>query len=259
MIDPVTVSVIHGALETIAVEMGFKLMRMAHSSIIRESEDFGAAIIDRHGRGLAEFGAVDAVAVRPPARLRARRAAPAGGARRTTAPGRRGDAQRPVRRRQPRPGRRLHRAGLFGRRPGRLHRDHRAPSRHRRAHARQLRHRRRDRRLRRGVAVQSHQGVRPGAAQRRGLATAARQHPRVRPRGRRHGGASRGGADRRGPAARPDPPLRLFHLRGGERGSARLHRTFDAPGDRRTAGRHLDRGNLHRRLSPTATTRRDAT
>jgi N-methylhydantoinase B len=54
MIDPVTVSVIHGALETIAVEMGYKLMRMAHSSIIRESEDFGAAIIDRHGRGLAE-------------------------------------------------------------------------------------------------------------------------------------------------------------------------------------------------------------
>jgi N-methylhydantoinase B len=54
MIDAITVSVIHGALETIAVEMGYKLMRMAHSSIIRESEDFGAAIIDRHGRGLAE-------------------------------------------------------------------------------------------------------------------------------------------------------------------------------------------------------------
>jgi N-methylhydantoinase B len=53
-IDPITVSVIHGALETIAVEMGFKLMRMAHSSIIRESEDFGAAVIDRHGRGIAE-------------------------------------------------------------------------------------------------------------------------------------------------------------------------------------------------------------
>ena len=47
MIDPVTVSVIHGALETIAVEMGFKLMRMAHSSIIRESEDFGAASFRR--------------------------------------------------------------------------------------------------------------------------------------------------------------------------------------------------------------------
>jgi len=54
MIDPVTTSVIHGALESIAIEMGYKLMRMAHSSIIRESEDFGAGIIDRHGRGLAE-------------------------------------------------------------------------------------------------------------------------------------------------------------------------------------------------------------
>ena len=53
-VDPITVSVIHGALETIAVEMGFKLMRMAHSSIIRESEDFGAAIVDRRGRGIAE-------------------------------------------------------------------------------------------------------------------------------------------------------------------------------------------------------------
>jgi len=53
-IDPVTASVIHGALETITVEMGHKLMRMAHSSIIRESEDFGAAIVDAEGNGLAE-------------------------------------------------------------------------------------------------------------------------------------------------------------------------------------------------------------
>ncbi len=53
-IDPVTASVIHGALETITIEMGHKLMRMAHSSIIRESEDFGAAIVDAAGDGLAE-------------------------------------------------------------------------------------------------------------------------------------------------------------------------------------------------------------
>lgn len=53
-IDPVTASVIQGALENIAVEMGWKLMRMSYSSIIRESEDFGAAIIDRHGRQLCE-------------------------------------------------------------------------------------------------------------------------------------------------------------------------------------------------------------
>ena len=49
-IDPVTASVIQGALENIAVEMGHKLMRMSYSSIIRESEDFGAALIDTQGR-----------------------------------------------------------------------------------------------------------------------------------------------------------------------------------------------------------------
>ena len=36
-IDPVTAAVIQGALDTIAIEMGHKLMRMSYSSIIRES------------------------------------------------------------------------------------------------------------------------------------------------------------------------------------------------------------------------------
>src|SRR5258705_5712133 len=53
-IDPITISVIQGALENIAVEMGVKLMRMSYSSIIRESEDFGAALIDAQGRQLCE-------------------------------------------------------------------------------------------------------------------------------------------------------------------------------------------------------------
>jgi N-methylhydantoinase B len=53
-IDSVTASVVQGALENIAVEMGYKLMRMSYSSIIRESEDFGAALVDGAGRGLAE-------------------------------------------------------------------------------------------------------------------------------------------------------------------------------------------------------------
>ena len=53
-VDPVTVSVIQGALESIAVEAGYKLMRMSYSSIIRESEDFGAGLVDAEGRGLAE-------------------------------------------------------------------------------------------------------------------------------------------------------------------------------------------------------------
>lgn len=53
-IDAVTASIIRGALENIAIEMGHKLMRMAYSSIIRESEDFGAAICDSEGRQLCE-------------------------------------------------------------------------------------------------------------------------------------------------------------------------------------------------------------
>ena len=54
-IDSITASVVQGALENIAVEMGHKLMRMSYSSIIRESEDFGAALVDATGRGLAEL------------------------------------------------------------------------------------------------------------------------------------------------------------------------------------------------------------
>ena len=53
-IDPVTVQVIAGALDGIALEMGHKLARMSYSSIIRESEDFGAAILDSVCRQLAE-------------------------------------------------------------------------------------------------------------------------------------------------------------------------------------------------------------
>ena len=47
-VDPITGAVIQGALENIAIEMGHKLMRMSYSSIIRESEDFGAALTDSH-------------------------------------------------------------------------------------------------------------------------------------------------------------------------------------------------------------------
>ena len=53
-VDPISASVIQGGLENIAVEMGYKLMRMSYSSIIRESEDFGAGLVDAQGRGLAE-------------------------------------------------------------------------------------------------------------------------------------------------------------------------------------------------------------
>jgi N-methylhydantoinase B len=53
-VDPITGAVIQGALENIAIEMGHKLMRMSYSSIIRESEDFGAALTDADGNQLCE-------------------------------------------------------------------------------------------------------------------------------------------------------------------------------------------------------------
>lgn len=53
-VDPITASVVLGALDNIATEMGHKLMRMSHSSIVRRSEDFGAAICDAQGRQLCE-------------------------------------------------------------------------------------------------------------------------------------------------------------------------------------------------------------
>ncbi|MCM3715727.1 hydantoinase B/oxoprolinase family protein [Halalkalibacter oceani] len=52
--DPITVQVVLGALENVAVEMGHKLARMSYSSIIRESEDFGCALVDIKGQQLCE-------------------------------------------------------------------------------------------------------------------------------------------------------------------------------------------------------------
>ncbi len=45
-LDPITLQVISGALETIAEEMGHVLYRMSFSSIIRESQDLGAGLFD---------------------------------------------------------------------------------------------------------------------------------------------------------------------------------------------------------------------
>lgn len=53
-IDPVTAQVIAGALDSVCLEMGHKLTRMSYSSIIRESEDFGAALLDAEGYQIAE-------------------------------------------------------------------------------------------------------------------------------------------------------------------------------------------------------------
>jgi N-methylhydantoinase B len=52
--DPITAQVIGGRLNSIALEMARKLIRMGFSIIIKESEDIGAAITDADGWQLAE-------------------------------------------------------------------------------------------------------------------------------------------------------------------------------------------------------------
>ena len=59
----------HGALDSIAVEMGHKLARMAYSSIIRESEDFGCVLCDAEAPPAVRVVAVDAAPVGPDPRL----------------------------------------------------------------------------------------------------------------------------------------------------------------------------------------------
>jgi len=53
-VDPVSQQVIGGALHAIAIEMAELLYRMAYSSIMRESRDIGAGILDFHGRQVCE-------------------------------------------------------------------------------------------------------------------------------------------------------------------------------------------------------------
>jgi N-methylhydantoinase B len=53
-VDPITLQVIGGALDTIAKEMGHVLYRMSFSSIIRESQDLGAGLFDADFNTLCE-------------------------------------------------------------------------------------------------------------------------------------------------------------------------------------------------------------
>ena len=206
-VDPITGAVIQGALENIAIEMGHKLMRMSYSSIIRESEDFGAALTDAEGRQLCECKMSTPLQSGPiPGYIRGIRKALRSPRRRVPSR-RRHHAQRSLWRRLARPGRGVLRAGLRRRRSDRLFGHHRASSRYRRAHAGKLRHRRCGRHLCRGIAVQGNQGHRPGQAQRGGLADRARQHPHPRSGRRRHERADRRCADRRAALSRSRPPL----------------------------------------------------
>ncbi len=163
-IDAVTTAVVGGALDSVAVEMGHKLARMSYSSIIRESEDFGCAIMDHEARQLCESSQSTPLQSGPiPGYVRGinRRFAELGEEWRP------GDVV-------------IHNHAYYGashgpdvafvipvfhrRRAGGVLGHDRAPPRSRRAHARHLRHRRRDRRVRRGPAVQRDQDRAGGPA-----------------------------------------------------------------------------------------------
>lgn len=53
-LDPVTLQVLGGSFTTVAREMALVLFRMSYSSIIRESEDIGAGVVDLQGRQICE-------------------------------------------------------------------------------------------------------------------------------------------------------------------------------------------------------------
>ncbi len=53
-VDPITEALVSGAMTSICDEMAHKLIRMSYSSIIRESEDFGCALLDAQGQQIAE-------------------------------------------------------------------------------------------------------------------------------------------------------------------------------------------------------------
>ena len=247
-IDAVTASVIQGALENIAVEMGWKLMRMSYSSIIRESEDFGAAIIDRQGRQLCESvhstplqsGPIPGY-VRGMNQILEERGQTL----------HEGDVI-------------IHNSAYHGASHGpdvafivpvflggalvgyavttAHHLDIGALSPGScgivdamDAYAE-------------GLQFKALKAYDRGAPNEGALAHDARQHPRAGHGGGRHGGAGRGQPDRRRALPRADRAPRAGHRGGGGRCAHGLFRAADAPGDRGAARRHLPGGGPRRRL-----------
>ncbi len=247
-VDPITASVIAGALESIAVEMGHKLARMSYSSIIRESEDFGCVICDGAGAAARRVVAVHAAPVRADSRLHPRHQPPLRRDRRGVEAGRRRHPQPRLLRRVARARRRLRRPHLPRRRARRLLGDGRAPPRSGRTDTGLVRNRRRDRRVRRGAPVQRDQDRGGGSAQRVDLALHPRQRACRAARRRRHGGAGRRLPDRRGALRGADRPVRHRDRQGRERGPDGLLRATAAARDREAPGRQLRGRGLHRRL-----------
>src|SRR2546425_3540238 len=54
LVDPITLGVIWGALQSIAVEIGTTVHRTAYSEQAREGQDFSVAVFDPAGRMVAQ-------------------------------------------------------------------------------------------------------------------------------------------------------------------------------------------------------------
>jgi N-methylhydantoinase B len=82
LVDPISLSVIWGALQSITVEVGMTVHRTAHSQPAREGQDFSVCLFDPEGRMVAQgpysrghmgamsFTAKNAVQASPGERLR---------------------------------------------------------------------------------------------------------------------------------------------------------------------------------------------
>ncbi len=57
-IDPVTLEVLRGQLDSVAAEMQLIILKCSHSSIVSESLDATSALFDRHGRTIAQAVAI---------------------------------------------------------------------------------------------------------------------------------------------------------------------------------------------------------
>ena len=247
-IDPITANVIGGALETIAVEMGFRLMRMSHSSLIRESEDFGAAVMDAEGNQIAETPQSTPLQSGPlPGYVRGIRAALQ----------RRGEAIEPgdvyihndayggashvpdvafcvpV----------FHEGALVGFTATAAH--HVDIGAHTPG---QRRHCRCGRRVCGGHSTQGSQDLRQGGQEHDALGGAGRQYPRIPPGAGRYGGADRSRPDGRRGLSPPDRAPRSGCGAGGLHRAHGLFRAYDAPGHRDAPGRTLLCRGRNRRL-----------
>ena len=246
-IDPITLGVIWGALQSIAVEIGTTVHRTAYSEQAREGQDFSVAVFDPVGA----HGRAGAVLARPHGRDVVRGAQRAGRASgRDLAAGRRHPPERSAARLRSSAGLLHHAARVPRRRARRIRREHPPPHRRRRSAAGQP-GRRRYLRLFPGrtahPADQSLEGI-PGAGGHR--RDHRREHAHARQGPRRPARPAKRAPRRRAPTARIGGAVRARDPPGRDGRDHRADRGQHARGHRDDPRRRLSLRGLHGRLRP---------